>query len=82
MKRIFVLLVIILVLFVSCGSDDGGKALLDPYVAEWGSPRTSTQEDMGGVLFVTYVWDNAKGHAKLILSKTKGKWEEVNFTSY
>ena len=79
MKRIFMIMFVILL--ISCG-EDGRDVLLKTYIDQWGQPLTSIEEKMGNVLFVTYEWDNYKGHAKLILSKSKGKWEEVRFTSY
>lgn len=80
MKKILIVLVV--TLLMSCGGEGGEKALLDPYIAIHGQPTTTKEETLGNVVFVTYVWNSNKGQAKLVLSKSKGKWEEVRFSSY
>ena len=81
MKRVLIIFLLVLSL-VACGNDDNGKAFLNSHIADWGQPSATSQEDVGGVIFVTYTWNSAKGHAKLVLSKSHGKWEEVRFDSY
>ena len=79
MKKVFLLLMVLL--FLSCG-EDGSKVLLDPYISTWGTPTTTTQENKGSTIFMVYTWNTSKGSAKLILSKSDGKWKEVRFTEY
>jgi hypothetical protein len=83
MKKFLTIMLLILILLVSCGDNMAGKnAILDPYIAKWGTTTDIKEENFSGVLFYTYIWDGKKGHAKLIITCTKGKWEEAEFTSY
>ena len=85
MKKLLFGIIIVMVLFTafSCGGDDSGKkAILDPYIVQWGNPNTVNEEAYPNVVFYTYIWDNDKGHAQLVISNVKGKWEQVRFSSY
>ncbi len=81
MKK-FLLIMAMGLLLVSCVEKDNREDIVKVYSDEWGRPTTIVEENIGNVLFVTYTWDSAKGHAKLVLSKSKSGWEEVRFTSY
>ena len=85
MKKLLFVMALIVVLFtvISCGGNDSGKnAILDPYITQWGNPNTVNEEVYPNVTFYTYIWDNSKGHAQLVISNVKGKWEQVRFSSY